>query len=234
MDENLEVIIGDAMSVLDRVPDGSCRACVTSPPYWSLRDYGHEMEIGQERDVESYIARLMVVFEQIKRVLADKSKAHKPKDLIPIPWLIALELQNYGWFLRSDIIWKKLNPMPANLFDRPTCAHEYVFLLSKQDRYFYDREAAREASGANWRDVWTFPTPNAVDGHTAHFPEELPKRCIVAGTEPGDRVIDPFAGSGTTGRVALSLGRRATLIEINPKYEQLINSRCQVTAGLPI
>lgn len=217
----------------------------------------------------------------------------KPKDLLGQPWRLAFALQEAGWWLRRDIIWHKPNPMPESCKDRPTTAHEYVFLLTKSERYFYNRAEAREpvtgnahargsgvnpkaiggwASGPgshsaidhnrtsagstkfpkarqnesfsaavnglvedrNYRSVWTLPTQPLKEDHFAAFPEALVRRCIIAGTRPGDMVLDPFGGSGTTGRVAIELGRRATLIELNPKYVEIARRRTSTTPELPL
>jgi site-specific DNA-methyltransferase (cytosine-N4-specific) len=183
-------------------------------------------------------------------------------------------LQANGWYLRSDIIWHKPNPMPESVTDRPTKAHEYIFLLTKSERYFYDAESIMEQSVSTWnsaqstlaangiknvilnqmgqrrtagadtfhrdeersgrnkRSVWTVATQPYAEAHFATFPEEIPKLCILAGSKPGDTVLDPFAGSGTVGKVALELGRRAILIELNPAYVELIRDRTWVTPGM--
>lgn len=232
----------------------------------------------------------------------------KPKDLIGMPWRLAFALQADGWFLRCDIIWHKPNPMPESVSDRPTKSHEYLFLLSKSERYFYDAEAIKEpvsgtanprramktpdgwgtskgmgghgsfhrlgredgetgyahkrkpgvnpksapaGSGVkanesfaaavvdlvenrNKRSVWTVPTFAYPEAHFATYPPALIKPCILAGTRPGDIVLDPFGGSGTTGEVAIELGRSAVLLELNPEYAELARARCCVTPGLAL
>jgi DNA modification methylase len=190
----------------------------------------------------------------------------KPKDLCMIPARVALALQADGWYLRSDIVWHKPNPMPESVQDRPTRAHEYLFLLAKQERYFYDAEAIREPqidplrkgkadwgkvgdangmrnyayrdnareynpAGRNKRSVWTIATQPYADAHFATFPEDLIKPCILAGSRPGDVILDPFAGSGTTGKVALELGRSTLLIELSPDYCELARDWTNVTPG---
>lgn len=198
----------------------------------------------------------------------------KPKDLIGIPWRVAFALQADGWYLRADIIWHKPNPMPESVRDRPTKAHEYVFLLSKQERYFYDAAAIAEPSidpesingrksarnpyslgkidpdgfGAtrggfsaipvgktyptrNARSVWTI-TPKPFRGaHFATFPPALAERCIRAGSRPGDVVLDPFAGAGTTLLVAAQLQRLGVGIELNPAYAAMAEARIAETIG---
>lgn len=178
----------------------------------------------------------------------------KPKDLCGIPWRVAFALQADGWYLRSDIIWHKPNPMPESVTDRPTKSHEYLFLLSKKARYFYDADAIKEpaidagkfvkTNGGdglgdfgrtrdgfrrgvtvgefrNRRTVWTI-TPKPFKGaHFATFPPKLVEPCVLAGSRPGDLVLDPFFGAGTTGMVAEQLGRRYVGIELNSAYSAL-------------
>lgn len=192
------VILGDCLTALREFPDGSAQTCVTSPPYYGLRDYGMSEQIGLEETPEAYIARLVDVFREVRRVLRDDGTlwlnigdsycgykganygrtdgnltAHtpsvqsglqsvdygtpqslrdsgiKPKDLIGIPWMLAFALRADGWYLRQDIIWSKPNPMPESVTDRCTKAHEYVFLLSKGPRYYYDHAAVKEPVAAS-------------------------------------------------------------------------------------
>jgi DNA modification methylase len=182
------IIQGDCIEGLRTLPDASVHCCVTSPPYWGLRDYGHDGQIGLESTPEAYVARMVEVFREVRRVLRDDGTCWvnlgdsyaattkgsggtgkstlvgtpndengqiftprrldigslKPKDLVGIPWRVAFALQADGWWLRQDIIWHKPNPMPESVRDRCTKAHEYVFLLTKSDRYFYDAEAVSE------------------------------------------------------------------------------------------
>ena len=181
------VLTGDCLDVLKTLPDESVHCCVTSPPYWGLRDYGHAGQIGLEPTPEEFVLALVEVFSEVRRVLrgdgtawvnmgdtyardpgkgdradylglhknlADSGCRHasqkrtmaglKPKDLIGVPWRLAFALQADGWYLRSDIIWSKPNPMPESVTDRPTKAHEYIFLLTKSERYYYDAEAIYE------------------------------------------------------------------------------------------
>jgi DNA modification methylase len=157
----------------------------------------------------------------------------KPKDLCGIPWRVAYALQADGWYLRSDIIWHKPNPMPESVTDRPTKAHEYLFLLSKRPRYFYDADAIREEEdGPNRRSVWTMSTRPYAAAHFATFPPELPERCIKAGTRPGDLVLDPFSGAGTTGMVARRLQRAYIGAEQSEEYAEM--SRRRIDGDAPL
>jgi site-specific DNA-methyltransferase (adenine-specific) len=149
----------------------------------------------------------------------------KHKDLIGIPWRLAFALQDDGWYLRSDIVWAKPNPMPESVTDRPTRSHEHVFLLAKSERYFYDRDAIREHGGRNARDVWTIAPEPFADAHFATMPPELARRCILAGSRKGDVVLDPFGGAGTTALAALQTGRRALLCELNAEYVEIQRRR---------
>jgi len=178
-DDWLTVYSGDCRAVLAELADESVHCVVTSPPYWGLRDYGHGDQLGLEPTPEAYVANMVAVFREVKRVLrpdgtcwlnlgdsyaanrgyqvpdnkwSDVGNNHgmnvpeglKPKDLIGIPWMVAFALRADGWWLRSDIIWHKPNPMPESVTDRPTKAHEYMFLLTKSANYFYDQDATRE------------------------------------------------------------------------------------------
>ncbi len=371
---------GDCLEVLKTLPDGFVDCCVTSPPYYGLRDYGTgtweggdpncphrrtnkctpeskhakgllgnvgdaiyktvcplcgavrvDKQIGLEETPEEYIQKLTDVFREVRRVLKDdgtlwlnigdtyngnkqgntetvkhsaiagKQDFHKKlwdgakqKDLIGIPWMLAFSLRADGWYLRQDIIWHKPNPMPESVKDRCTKSHEYMFLLSKKQKYYFDYEAIQElATGydgrkdtlnkgsqkyenasylqettsgmtmaakgherwqyknladkgqmpnsmhirradgekdvfypvRNKRDVWTVPTQPIRDAHFATFPEELIKPCILAGARPNGIVLDPFFGSGTTGRVAISLNRQYLGIELNPEYIEIEKKR---------
>lgn len=176
---SVRILVGDCRERLAELPDASVHCCVTSPPYYGLRDYGVDGQIGLEESPDEYVAGLVEVFREVRRVLRDDGTLWlnlgdsyaanrtyqvtdqkwrdvgnekgsrvpdglKPKDLIGIPWRVALALQADGWWLRSDIIWAKPNPMPESVRDRPTSAHEHVFLLAKSERYYYDLEAIRE------------------------------------------------------------------------------------------
>ncbi|ADN37044.1 DNA methylase N-4/N-6 domain protein [Methanolacinia petrolearia DSM 11571] len=287
------LINADVIKGLQKLPVQSVHTVVTSPPYWSLRDYGIEGQIGLEETPEAHIQKIVEVFREVRRVLRDdgtlwlnygdcytsgnktghgskigwKQQTNrgsdglrdaprlpmpaglKNKDLVGMPWRIALALQEDGWYLRCDIVWNKPNPMPESVNDRPTRSHEYIFLMTKSPQYFYDAEAIREnvSGGAhhrgdykgdlpktanpgkriknnssftkacwgssdprvssssrnlqghsgnlnsegkplcdkfsrNARSVWTIPTQPRPDAHFATFPDELARRCILAGT----------------------------------------------------
>ena len=371
-----EVIEGDVRDVLHALDDESVQCVVTSPPYWGLRDYGVDDQLGLEATPEEYVANMVSVFQEVKRVLRkdgtvwlnlgdsycgtghkgehtdpkhkegrngqkvainNKVAGLKSKDLVGIPWRVAFALQADGWYLRSDIIWNKPNPMPESVTDRPTKSHEYIFLLTKSKKYYYDYEAIKEkgeypagtraakASDArssmsfvnsrppeykiydgtrNKRSVWKITTKPYKEAHFATFPEELPELCIKAGTSqagccvdcgsPYERitdrrateqdknlkqvkgmeikhanpkrggqrvtstgsvpsyekpdittigwepscdcsaekspcvVLDIFAGSGTTLRVASKLGRKGIGIELNPEYVKILKKRCKI------
>lgn len=320
-----EIITGDALESLRLLPDCSVSTCVTSPPYYGLRDYDAQGQIGLEQTPEEYIEKLVDVFREVRRVLRDdgtlwinigdsyatrsgkqaptntrNSCGHtdkkvpsgfKYKDMIGIPWMLAFALRSDGWYLRQDIIWQKPNCMPESVRDRCTKSHEYIFLLTKNARYYFDaeaisepiagsstkrylqnieaqkgsdrqpgksngnmkaalprfggskygndaREETRTKSGAvyvptlrrNKRDVWTVSTAGYKGAHFATFPEKLVQPCILAGSRIGDIVLDPFAGSGTTGAVAVKEGRDFIGIEINPAYSEICEQRIQAAA----
>ena len=154
----------------------------------------------------------------------------KPKDLIGVPWRVAFALQADGWFLRSDIVWYKPNCQPESVKDRPTRSHEYVFLLTKSEKYYYDHEASREATNGNGmrrnrRTVWAINTEPFPEAHFATFPCKLVEPCILAGSRPGDRILDPFLGSGTVAEVALRLQRRFLGVELKEEYAAIAGRR---------
>lgn len=328
---SLDVRVGDCRELLREIPDESVQCCVTSPPYWGLRDYGHAGQIGQESTPEAFVQAMVEVFREVRRVLkpdgtlwmnlgdsyygagqrgdqfntkapqpkwagkANAERGHrrgtaspvhglKFKDMTGMPWRVAIAMQqpdceceacntfshsslwlpvppsicdfedgvkvcpncshwgkpksqSNGWYLRSDIIWHKPNPMPESVTDRPTKSHEYIFLLTKSESYYYDHEAIKEATAGesrNKRSVWSVPTAPYAGAHFATYPPDLIKPCIMAGTKCGDVVLDPFGGSGTTGQVAIELGRRAILLELNPDYAKIIHRRTSVTMGLAL
>ena len=261
------LVCGAALEGLDLLPDRCVRTVVTSPPYWSLRDYAADGQIGRDDALGDYVKSLVVTFDKVRRVLADdgtvwlnvgdsytsgnrryrapdrKNRARamrvrpptpeglKPKDLIGVPWRLALALQDAGWWLRSEVIWHKPNAHPESVRDRPTKAHETVFLLSKGQDYFYDVDAVRGPNERRLRSVWDInteprrPADSGVDDHPAVMPATLARRCVAITSEPGDVVLDPYAGSGTTLLAAQELGRRWVGIELNPAYVDLIEHR---------
>lgn len=303
-----KIVVGDCREAMRRWATEGVRAqtCVTSPPYFGLRDYGHPGQIGLEQTPEEYIANMVEVFRCVRDVLADdgtlwlnigdsyasggrteydqdpklpnrggkhrcrSTALHglKPKDLIGIPWMLAFALRADGWYLRQDIIWHKPNPMPESVRDRCTKAHEYLFLLSKSERYFFDNGAMKEPAVAthgpgnkkarkgvnespekhrtragfaayaervrsksdsletrNRRSVWTVATRPYKGAHFATFPPALIEPCILAGSRPGDIVLDPFMGSGTTAAVAIQHGRQYLGCDLNPDYKALQDER---------
>ena len=314
------ILTGDALEQLRHLPPESVHTCVTSPPYYNLRDYGAAGQIGNEASVEEYLKSLVSVFREVRRVLradgtlwvnmgdsyATRSGSQPPtntrnscghtakhpppgykyKDLIGVPWQMAFALRADGWYLRQDIIWQKPNCMPESVNDRCTKSHEYIFLLSKSAHYYFDAAAisepiaessakryrqnieaqkgsdrqpgktngpmktalprfggekygnntapeTRTKSGKvyvptirrNKRDVWTVSTSGFRGAHFAVFPEKLIEPCILAGSPLGGTVLDPFAGSGTTGVVAKRLRRDFIGCEINPDYVQMASDR---------
>lgn len=302
---NATLYQGDCLEVLRGLPDASVQCCVTSPPYYGLRDYGHAGQIGLESTPDEYVARLVAVFREVRRVLRDDGTCWinlgdsyanggrktrdrddklnhrgmnvrpidgaKPKDLLGIPWRVAFALQADGWYLRQDIIWHKPNPMPESVRDRCTKAHEYIFMLSKSQRYYYDSKAIHEPSvmrpqnrntkrsehpkgdagrgvhvrpeggtgyeTRNRRSVWTVATKPYTGAHFAVMPPALVEPCILAGSRPGDTILDPFSGSGTVASVATSHDRHAIGIDLNADYHKLARARiaaAQLQAVLPL
>ncbi len=159
----------------------------------------------------------------------------KPKDLIGVPWRLAFALQADGWYLRTDIVWNKPNGNPESVKDRPVRTHEFLFLLTKSERYLYNYDAVKEPSqdGKKMkarRSVWNVNTEPFPEAHFATFPAALVEPCILAGSDRGSMVLDPFFGSGTVGQVAYSLGRNFVGLELNSEYIdialQRIASRC--------
>lgn len=338
---NFEIRQGDALELLREIPEGTVQCVVTSPPYWGLRDYGVAGQIGLETTPEEYVAAMVDVFREVRRVLredgtlwlnlgdsysgsgkggnpdAGKQATNKgsqsigvlygkagetareaavtnvtrnwdglpPKQLIGVPWRVAFALQADGWWLRADNIWAKPNPMPESVRDRTTRSHEYLFHLAKSERYYYDADAIAEpgvwpgqnrndtqpiertmpgapphrglrakdvrdkqrghgrrhagfnerwdamekaeqcAGPRNKRSVWTISPQPFPDAHFAVMPQDLVEPCVLAGSRAGDLVMDPFAGSGTVGVVALRHGRRFLGLELNPAYVAMAKRR---------
>jgi len=298
------ILIGDCRQVLPTLEEGRFHTVVTSPPYFGLRDYGHDDQIGLEATPEDFVEAMVDVFRHVRRVLRDDgtvwlnigdSYARSPakggsgpggkneprwgygdaqstrgapshgladKQLLGIPWRVAFALQADGWFLRQDVIWAKNNPMPEPAKDRCVRAHEYLFLLSKRPRYYFDFEAIQEPEtcgrvrgGAlhgdqvstngngglarrkgngmrNRRSVWPITSEPFGGAHFAPFPPALVEPCILAGSPAGGEVLDPFGGAGTTGMVADRLGRNATLVELNPEYAEIMRRRLEGDGGM--
>lgn len=279
-----QIWVGDSLDRLSALPDGCIQTCVTSPPYYGLRDYGVSGQVGLENNHVEYIETIVAIFREVARVLAPDGTLwlnlgdtyDKNKQLLGIPWRVALALQEDGWILRQDIIWHKTNAMPESVRDRCTMAHEYVFLLSKAKRYQMDphelKEPAvtvrtlkrngdrsrahdfkrenskrgavivnqraashreeRETSAYDMnlrhkRSVWSVATRPYRGAHTAVYPPELIEPCVLASTEVGQTVLDPFHGSGTTGEVALIAGRKYIGIELNPEQAALSRIRLE-------
>lgn len=312
-----QIIVGDAVEALRTLPDGCADTCVTSPPYYGLRDYGTaqweggepacdhvvgeirtgcnlsesvcstrggaikaknipnlqakgvcpkcgavriDRQIGLEPTPTKYIDRLVTVFREARRVLRDDgtlwlnlADSYADKNLLGIPWRVALALQADGWILRQDIIWHKPNSMPESVRDRCTKAHEYLFLLAKSPRYYFDGDAIKETAMGynsadqehdshgnaanetglrNKRSVWTIATTGCKEAHFATYPEALVIPCIKAGSREGGVVLDPFMGSGTTGRAAKRCGRRYIGAELNPAYADMAHRRIETEIDL--
>lgn len=276
LDGSLRVLCGDVRETLKTIPAESVNCCVTSPPYWMMRCYDNDRQIGLEETMPEYIAALVGVMREVRRVLTNDGTAWlnigdsyarsggwsdnsgldgkargesgravsnigrgktgqkcpdglKQKDLCMMPARAALALQEDGWWIRNDIIWRKTNPMPDSATDRCAKTHEHLWLLTKSETYHFCMNETGKLG-----DVWETPCSNYNGAHFATFPPELITRCVLAGCPVGGVVLDPFAGSGTTGMVALELGRRALLCELNPEYVKLINQRTNVTQGFAL
>lgn len=269
MASGMQILIGDCRTILPSMSARSVQCCVTSPPYWGLRDYEHPDQIGAEESPEQYVVTLVEIFREVRRVLRDDGTLWlnvgdgyarnggvgacgpnakvgntkkliqkrnckvpdcwglKDRDLIGLPWRVAFALQADGWILRSRITWIKKTPMPESVKNRPSNATEDIFLFARQPDYYYDHRAVRERSGANLRNYWMLGPEYRDTQHPAAFPKELASRCILLGSRPGDVVLDPFSGSGTTGVAASELQRVAVLIELNGEYARFASERLE-------
>ena len=263
------VLHGDTRDVIRSIPDNSVQCVVTSPPYWGVRDYGVNNQIGAELDLMDYVNDLVMVFREVRRILAsdgtfwlnigntyssgwrkwrdkdDKNKGRamsyrpptpeglKKKDLIGVAWLLALACQRDGWYLRNDIVWYKPNCQPESVKDRLTVSHEYMFLFSKSEKYYFNQDAIKQQTTngngvKNRRTVWSINTEPCPEAHFAVFPRELIRPCILAGSRPDDTILDPFYGAGTTGIVAKELNRKCVGIELNPEFIEIAKKRTAV------
>ena len=268
------ILYGDCRETL-REFDSKARMCVTSPPYYGLRNYGgEEDQIGLEQTPEEYVDNLVKVFREVRNCLTDdgtcwvnlgdsyynyrpgkgqaihkqsvsktnqdlpstcarrgnKLEGLKEKDLIGIPWMFAFAMRADGWYLRQDIVWSKPNPMPESVRDRCTKSHEYIFLFSKSQNYYFDVDAIKEPTVdgkglKRKKTVWEVKTKPYKGAHFAVYPPELIEPCIKSGSEEGDIVLDPFMGSGTTALVSKSLQRHYLGCELHEDYGRLIQKR---------
>ena len=269
-DQTIVTLVGDTRNLIRQLPDNTFQCAVTSPPYWGVRDYGVDGQIGAEFDLFQYIKELVGVFREVRRTLRpngtfwlnigntyssggrkwrdndtkNKGRAMsyrpptppglKKKDLIGVAWLLALECQRDGWYLRNDIIWHKPNCQPESVKDRVTVAHEYLFLFSKSERYYFDQDSIKELSTSgngrkNRRTVWSINTEPCPEAHFAVFPRALIRPCILAGSRENDIVLDPFYGAGTVGVVSKELGRRCVGLELNQEYLRIAKRRVDAT-----
>lgn len=253
-----EVLQGSSKETLLKLEPNSFDCVVTSPPYFWLRDYGVENQIGQEETVKEYVKAISSVMDEVFRVLkptgllflnlsdtyySGKGKPKYPdqkskkrrfglravdksggldigiqrKSMIGIPWRVAIEMTKTNWVLRSTIIWHRDKALPERVKDRPKRSYEYIFMFSKDRYYHFDPEPLAETNYD--QDVWTIPArpkSNGID--TAPYPDDLVKKCLEIGCIEGGTVLDPFAGSGTTLRVAAELGHSAVGIDLNKEF----------------
>ena len=253
------IYCGSALPILERMPSDAVDCIVTSPPYFWLRDYRVDGQIGLEATVDEYVDALDAVMREAKRILAPsgvaflnigdtfysgkgksqgqdgKSKKRRfglravdksgglglglrRKSLIGIPWRVALKLMSTGWVLRSAVIWHRKNRLPESVRDRPGRSYEYVFIMVKSRRYYFNKKALVDRKVEE--DMWTIAAqPKSTNGlDTAPFPDELVECCLDVGCPPGGVVLDPFAGSGTTVRVAVGTGRSGVGVDLNRDF----------------
>lgn len=262
----LMVLHGDTREIIKTLPDDTFQCAITSPPYWGVRDYGTEGQIGAEPNINDYIADLVKIFSEVRRILKpdgtfwlnigntytsggrtwrqedSKNKGRgmsyrpptpeglKKKDLIGVAWMLAMACQLEGWYLRNDIIWHKPNCQPESVRDRFTVSHEYLFMFTKSEKYYFDQESVKEPTingngRKNKRSVWQINTEPCPEAHFAVFPKELVRPCVLAGSKKNDLIIDPFYGAGTVGIVSKELSRRCVGIELKEEYIQIANNR---------
>ncbi len=276
------VLLGDIRTVAPGIPDNSIQSIITSPPYFGHRNYSekdqYKCEIGRESRLEDYVENIAACFQKIKPKLKEDGllwlnlgDTYRNKELQGVPWRVAFALKDRGWVLRSDIIWKKSNAMPSSVKNRPTTDHEYIFLFSKSNDYYYDADSIREShitftekskmrggrnhlgkrsgtpengknsgsqnlhngrwdqafhpKGRNKRTVWGIPLGKFRGAHFAVYPEPLVETCLLASTRKGDVVLDPFAGSGTTGVVAIRNERKFIGCDLVKAYQIMAQNR---------
>ena len=252
-----DIYHGDAAVVLKQLSNdirGKIDCVITSPPYYWLRDYGVDGQIGHEKTIDGYVDALSAVMDEVWNILSDKGilflnlgdtyysgkgKSHgidrkngarrfglravdesglgvPKKTTIGIPWRVALEMISRGWVLRSPIIWVKEKSLPECVKDRPRRKYEYIFMFVKNRHYYFNRTPIESEE-----DVWHISDkPNSISRgkHAAAFPDKLVQRCLDIGCPEGGVVLDPFAGSGTTVRVAIESGRSAIGIDLSMDY----------------
>lgn len=264
--KNIFLYLGDSLEIQKTLPSDSVDCIVTSPPYFGLRDYHVNGQYGKEKNIEDYVYNLSEVFKESKRLLKPSGtfwlnigdSYARDKNLIGIPWIVALQLKADGWILRNSVIWEKTNAMPQSVTDRLSSRYENIFLFSKNKKYNFNlddiRVPASEYKGKTWNerkklgaptrrgnspttneisgfnshpkgknpgDVWPIGTQGFKEAHFATYPEEIPRRAILAGSSENEIILDPFSGSGTTGKVALSLNRKYIGIDISKNYHDL-------------
>ena len=263
-----ELYCGDARVAMKDIPDNSINCIVTSPPYYCLRDYKIDGQIGLEETVEEYVDSLCKVMDEVYRILRKDgllflnlgdtyysgkgmSQGNDPKSnkrrfglrpvdksgglginiqrksIIGVPWRVAIEMMSRKWVLRTPIIWHREKALPESVRDRPRRSYEYVFMFAKDRKYYFNRHPLIDRKFDE--DVWTIlARPKAGGIDTAPFPDELVERCLEIGCPKEGIVFDPFAGSGTTIRVALQTGRHAVGVDLSPDFCNYILKELQV------
>lgn len=260
---------GDSRVAMADIPNESVNCIVTSPPYYCLRDYKIDGQIGLEETVDEYIDSLCSVMDEAYRILkkdgllflnlgdtyySGKGKSHgtdpksnkrrfglrpvdksgglgidiQRKSIIGVPWRVAIEMMARKWVLRTPIIWHREKALPESVKDRPRRSYEYVFMFAKDRKYYFNRQPLVDKKFDE--DVWTIlARPKANSGiDTAPYPDELVERCLEIGCPAHGTVFDPFAGSGTTMRVALQNGRQALGVDLSPDFCDYILNDLQV------
>ncbi|MEA5058964.1 MAG: site-specific DNA-methyltransferase [Candidatus Pelethousia sp.] len=266
--KNWALYCGDARIAMSDIPDESVNCIVTSPPYYCLRDYKIDGQIGLEETVDEYINSLCTIMDEAYRILrkdgllflnlgdtyySGKGKSHgtdpksnkrrfglrpvdksgglgidiQRKSIIGVPWRVAIEMMARKWVLRTPIIWHREKALPESVRDRPRRSYEYVFMFAKDRKYYFNRQPLVDKKFDE--DVWTIlARPKAGGIDTAPYPDELVERCLEIGCPEDGAVFDPFAGSGTTMRVALQTGRQAIGVDLSPDFCNYILNELQV------